>query len=358
MMVITVRYLGPSKASTTIQQIADESWWTNNNSEDITKTFPLTGIERENGSKTGVNDYAMYWLSTEGNATTAYNMYIYSGGAHSDYSYSGKVFGTPIRLLRNEVQKPSEPTDPEDHVKLPIEYIAEHNVAPDAKSFVTNNKNNVSGFFTWDNAINKFSSISIEGKNYHLPSIAEWRGIINDTKLAFKERTTYQDVEEEIQIGKNGELKVYRSDYSSPEDYVTYGLRFTGIDGDKSLLSAWRYQFVDDPNSDESEDMIVIITVRLLGKSFTGTIEDITNATYWDKNNSQDITKYIPLSGWINVDNEVQMKGSNARFLSSTSTGKYCWYAFFTSYSLGLMDTTNDWYYDLNDRYTVRLFED
>ena len=124
------------------------------------------------------------------------------------------------------------------------------------------------------------------------------------------------------------------------------------------MLSAWRYQFVDDPNSDESEDMIVIITVRLLGKSFTGTIEDITNAAYWDKNNSQDITKYIPLSGWINVDNEVQMKGSNARFLSSTSTGKYCWYAFFTSYSLGLMDTTNDWYYDLNDRYTVRLFED
>lgn len=103
---------------------------------------------------------------------------------------------------------------------------------------------------------------------------------------------------------------------------------------------------------------VIIITVRHLGEGFTGSIDDISNEEFWKANNSNDVVRYIPLSGWIDSYNEVQGRGSDARFFSRTSTGQYCWYSFFTSYSMGLMDSNYDWYYTLTDRYTVRLFED
>ncbi|MDO5016935.1 MAG: PL29 family lyase N-terminal domain-containing protein [Porphyromonas sp.] len=362
LMSITVRYLGPTQTTATVNQIADESWWDSNKEEDIVRYFPLPGIERDGGEITGRGEYAMYWLSTEGksNPKTAYNMYIYSGGAFSDYSYSGKNFGVSLRLLKNDIQSPDSPDNPGNptNVKLPIEYMTEFNVAPDAMSFVTESKNDNSGYFTSEEALSKFTDISIAGKNYHLPKLEEWRGIINETAVGFKSGNEYADIEEEVQIGKEGELKTYLADYVTPVDNVVYGLRFREKEGDSDRLSAWRYQYTKDPNSTNEEDQTVIITVRLLGKDYQGTVDDIAKADFWDSNNSNDIVRYIPLCGWIDSYNDTQMKGSDGRYFSSTHEGNYCWYAFFTSYSAGLADTLYDWYYDVKDKYTVRLFED
>ena len=245
-------------------------------------------------------------------------------------------------------------TDPEQDVRLPIDYMSEFNVAPDGKTFVTTNKIEGSGFFTFEEAVSYFSAISIDGKDYHLPNLEEWRGIINDTKVSFRDRSSYDDVEELIQMGKEGEQKTYLSDYRSPEDYTAYGLRFKGTD----LMSAWRYQCVDDPDFNDGKHKLVVVSVRALGESFTGTVEDISKKDYWENDDSKDIVRYIPLCGYIDSSEEVQGLGSDARYFSSTATGSYCWYAFFTSYSLGLMDTMYDWYYMPSDKYTVRLFED
>lgn len=101
---VTVRYLGPDKATTKIEEITDEEWWNTNNLDDISRDFPLSGIQRNGSEVTGRNDYAMYWVSTDVDERTACNLYIYSAGAYTGYSYSGKQFGTPIRLFCNELK--------------------------------------------------------------------------------------------------------------------------------------------------------------------------------------------------------------------------------------------------------------
>lgn len=262
--------------------------------------------------------------------------------------YDGKTFIIPKKPTGDD-PSPKRPT-------LAIEYVAEYNIAPDAKNFVTNHANDVSGYFTWKEATTHFTGIAIDGKNYHLPSVEEWRGIINDSKISFSEDSEHKGVEEEIQIGKDGEKKIYLSDYKSTDRKVSYGLRFLGKDGDKSMLSAWRYMCIDNPNS--SDGKVVVITARLLGPEYSGTIDDIATPNFWNNNNDKDIVRYFPMSGWTTEGNVIEGRGTSSRFLTNSGSGLYCWYTFLTVYSVGIMNAYDDWYFLTSDGYSVRLFED
>ncbi len=53
-------------------------------------------------------------------------------------------------------------------VQLPLEYVLENNVDPSGTGLVTTHATDVSGYFTFEDAVAKFSNITIAGKECHL----------------------------------------------------------------------------------------------------------------------------------------------------------------------------------------------
>lgn len=209
--------------------------------------------------------------------------------------------------------------------KLPLEYVAEYNIAPDGVSFVTTHGNDVSGYFTYDEAMAKFAAdknFMIDGKGYHLPSIEEWEAIVpgKENTLFFVDRyfdpgQVRRDIEETVTIA--GETKTYKADYKSMSekndvekvqvDYngkqghgVGYALRFK--DETNELLSAWRYEYKDNsvdllptsPHGTLKNPKVMVITARLLGPDFKGTVEDICKPEFWSSNNEKDVMRIFP----------------------------------------------------------------
>jgi hypothetical protein len=223
-------------------------------------------------------------------------------------TFNGQTYILPISRIE-------EVTGP----KLPLEYVAEYNVAPDGVSFVTSHANDVSGYFTYNDAINKFASdknFMIDGNGYHLPSRTEWIGIVPDISTSFYYVERYSDgnnkllsnIEEEITIA--GETKKYQSDYLILGENAGQGKFYDGYgtsyairlkSDDNTLLSAWRYEYKTNPiplaNStaewpkERSKPKVLVITARLLGPDFTGTVDDISKPEFWQSNNKKDITR-------------------------------------------------------------------
>ncbi|MGI6572863.1 MAG: hypothetical protein ACOX19_05520 [Fermentimonas sp.] len=67
----------------------------------------------------------------------------------------------------------------------PLSYVAECNVNPAGNGFVTDlTAYDISGYFNYENAA-QFNNTTIGGKQYHLPSIEEWRSIVPENTLVY-----------------------------------------------------------------------------------------------------------------------------------------------------------------------------
>ncbi len=204
----------------------------------------------------------------------------------------------------------------------PLSYGAEYNVNPAGTDFVAELTDCfVSGYFSWQNAITIFSNITIGGKQYHLPSMEEWRSIVpQDYYWVNYERTNYKyDCSETV--------TVYGSGFTMMSDFrnksatkTTYALRYKGT----NLVSAWKYEYIGK-NTDNCH--LKITSRSVYGQ--TVSITDIENDTFWSTNTENDVVRYFPASGWKYLDS-VYHRRSLGNFWSSSLNGDERWYMQFS----------------------------
>lgn len=184
-------------------------------------------------------------------------------------------------------------------MKLALACVAEYNLSSDGKTFTKSHKNDASGYFSWDNAV----LISAAFGDWHLPTIYEWNGIFSDHIDYGSLGDAIDDVEV---ITINGINKTYSAKYKSSAG-KTYALRFLKTTNDiasiefpaaedNQMLCAFRYEPLGTFDYDSSNSHLKV-TCRYLGKTFRGTLEDVSNENYWKTNNENDITRVFPACG-------------------------------------------------------------
>ncbi|MDI9521925.1 MAG: hypothetical protein QM237_01505 [Bacteroidota bacterium] len=192
----------------------------------------------------------------------------------------------------------------------PLSHVAEYNVNPAGNGFVTSlTACNASGYFTFDDAVDKFGDITLDGKRYHLPSKEEWQGIVpgNNNHVNFSNTRAYNGINETVTV--QGESITMKSDFRTGVKGVSYGLRYKGT----KLLSAWRYEYIRDGN-----DTHLKITSRGLQGQTNVTVGDIAQADFWSANAENDVIRYFPASGFFS--GSYRFVGSDGYFWSSSGT--------------------------------------
>ncbi len=223
---------------------------------------------------------------------------------------------------------PGGDTPPGD-VLNPLSLVAEYNVNPAGTGFVTSlTACNVSGYFTFDDAVAKFSDITIGGKKYHLPSFEEWRSIVPESwnYVRFQDTESYNDVSETVTV--QGTSITMTSDFRTGVGGVSYALRYKGTD----MLSAWRYEYISDGNNTHMK-----ITSRSL-KGQTGvTVDDIAKPAFWNTNAENDVIRHFPASGYY-WESSLDYVGRDGAFWSSSlySSIISAWGMYFYSDDAGL----------------------
>lgn len=194
--------------------------------------------------------------------------------------------------------------------KIPLDYLAEYNVAPGGKTFVDSHANNASGYFSWEDALN----INISG--YHLPSQDEMRAILVPSESSARYDINMTKAVDEL-IVVAGEAYSVRSEYTSTGNGILYALRFAqGTKKDK--LTAYRYERV--ALSAGALESGVKITARYLGNSFMGNLSTIANEAYWQNNASQDVRRFLPATGVKISGGAVSDLGLKGLYFTSTET--------------------------------------
>ena len=216
----------------------------------------------------------------------------------------------------DEEPQPVDPVDPPFfNVATPLNYISEENLTlagDPAKSF-----------FTYSEALTAVP------QGTHLGSRYEWAGIIplvtnlEEPTLIFQQASEHLAVEEAIQIG---DIKAtYSSDYKNMGNGISYALRLAPAktaaeEGfppaqDKKLLTAYRYQV-----SEGKDGGLLTVTVRHLGESFDGTIEEIAQESFWAQNKQDDVERRFPFAGAVD-DGELVYVGTDGFYWTSTPDG-------------------------------------
>ena len=211
--------------------------------------------------------------------------------------------------------------------KLPLEYVLEYNVDSSGTGLVTTHATDVSGYFTFEDAVAKFSNITIAGNRYHLPSTAEWSAIIpalqsNDKLCAKfdKSNKSFMDVNEKVVV--QGDTIISNNDYRLGVNKITYGLRFKGT----QMVSAWRYEYtkVDDCQ-------VLKITARPVANGANISIEKVADPAFWESDTDADVIRYFPASGYkMSDDGNVIYGGSDGSYWTATTkSDKNAWGMYF-----------------------------
>ncbi len=194
----------------------------------------------------------------------------------------------------------------------PLSLVAKYNVNTEGTGFVTDlTACKVSGYFTFNEAVLKFSDITISGKRYHLPSIEEWRSIVPKELrcVQFQDTESHNDISETVTV--QGTSITMSSDFRTGVNKVSYALRYKGT----NLVSAWRYEYIKDGNNTHMK-----ITSRSL-KGQTGvTVEDIAKPAFWSANAGNDVIRHFPASGYY-WEGSLYKVGTNGYFCSSSQDG-------------------------------------
>lgn len=311
------------------------------------KIFPVVAVSFEQEERTlTVGDlFAMVPLFTPENASNQNVAWKSSNEEVAEVTVGGIVLAkmpgtTTITVTTEDGGKTAQcviTVEKAQRPKLAIEYVTEYNVNPEGTGFVDNHSNEAGGYFNWEEALSLFAvdkNFSIDGIGYHLPSRDEWKGIVpsenGGNNVQFVDITRTDNFSEgDITIA--GETKSYQADYRGAGNGVSYGLRFKGQD--ETHRSAWRYEFIDNPNGGK----MMRVTVRYLGPdNLDITVDDFANADWWNQDNSDDIIRIFPAAGYrdgdkINLNNQGTYSssteaGNTARnmrmyFTSSTANG-------------------------------------
>ncbi len=237
---------------------------------------------------------------------------------------------------------PPGDTPPGD-VLNPLSLVAKYNVNTAGDGFVTSlTACNVSGYFTFGDAVSKFSDITIGGKQYHLPSIEEWRSIVpEDWKhVQFTNTNSYNDIGETVTV--QGTSIAMTSDFRTGVSGVSYALRYKGTD----MVSAWRYEFIENGN-----DTHMKITSRSLKGQTVVTVDEIAKPAFWSTNAGNDVIRHFPASGYY-WGGSLSHVGTNGAFWSSSPySSSYAWYMHFSS-----SYANSNYYSDRYSGFSVRLF--
>jgi len=236
----------------------------------------------------------------------------------------------------------------------PLTLVAANNVNTAGDGFVTDlTACSGSGYFTYNNAVNLFTNITISEKQYHLPSKEEWKSIVPDSNTWVKfttDNASYDDVDETVTV--KTDIITMKSDYRTGVEGVTYALRYKGTD----MVSAWKYEYIADPGKQTTH---MKITSRSLKGQPSVTVDDIKLASFWSNNADNDVTRCLPAGGTcMNYGFGGDMLsgvGTNGYFISSTKDSSNYSYLLFSSqqsqYALGSVQS----FYEV--KINVRLFE-
>lgn len=194
----------------------------------------------------------------------------------------------------------------------PLSYVTEYNINPAGDGFVTDlTACNVSGYFTWQEAVNNFITKNIGGVTYHLPNFGEWIGIVpawtGFASVRFKAEYSANNITEDVSV--NNQALTMTSDFRTTTNNVSYALRYKGTD----MLSAWKYEYISAGNNTHLK-----ITSRNVAPSET--IGNIANPTYWTTGTANEIVRYFPASGYKDQNNKYWDAGSG-HFWASTQAG-------------------------------------
>jgi hypothetical protein len=217
----------------------------------------------------------------------------------------------------------------------PLSYVAEYNVNTAGDGFVDDlTACNISGYFNYSDAVAQFGNITIGGQRYHLPSFEEWSSIAPSTAwVYYGVNNPYDNRSETVTIA--GNIYTMTSDFrNNSADTTTYALRYKGT----HLVSAWKYEYTGKTTNNCH---LKITSRSVYGQTIT--VDDITNATFWNNNTENDVIRYFPASGNYQDPGDVGIGGA---FWSSTS-GKI----------MGFRDTyATSKSGDNNKGFSVRLF--
>lgn len=211
-------------------------------------------------------------------------------------------------------------------IKLPLEYVAEYNVGKTAGTFATSYLNDEAGYFSFE----EIDEVCPVG--YHTPSRQEAAVIMPlygpqyEIYLMFDSNVAFDNVSEAIQVGTR--KATYLSDYKSVKGApLCYALRFKKAteeieEGypaaeDNKLMCAYRYEVVGTHVEGNKESHLKV-TARLLGETFTGTIDDICNEGFWEKNNETDVIRIIPSSVYFHPQKQIEIFGAGAFLWTAT----------------------------------------
>ena len=229
----------------------------------------------------------------------------------------------PVRDSEGNPYTPPGDTPP-GGILNPLSLVAEYNVNPAGDGFVTSLTDcTVSGYFNFDDAVSKFSDITIGGKRYHLPSIKEWESIVPDNwdyVVFIMYTNSYNDISETVTV--QGTSITMTSDFRTGVNGVSYALRYKGT----SMVSAWRYEYIKDGNNTHMK-----VTSRSL-KGQTGvTADDIVKPAFWSANAGNDVTRHFPAGGYSDSGSLIKV-GKEGYFWSSSPNGSLACYMYYNNY--------------------------
>ena len=194
----------------------------------------------------------------------------------------------------------------------PLTYVAEANINQTGDGFVTDlYAANVSGYFNYDTAMAKFKNITLDGINYHLPSLFEWMAIVpfSYEYVLFSQTANSTNVEEDVII-EGKEVKC-RQDFKGEGNGICYALRFKGT----KYQTAWKYEVVTKQGYTSP---VMSITSRVVMDGIT--VDEIATDAFWQQNKAKDIVRIFPASGYSygNSNTPNIGGGRDGYFLSST----------------------------------------
>lgn len=199
--------------------------------------------------------------------------------------------------------------------RSPLEYAAERNLASDGKSFPKTDANDVSGYFTRQEAEKLFTGdpkkITIGGTDYIYPDNKQWISIIpeaselnDDFIISFVKGTEYtgeNEKEEDVKVG-NLHIKTKNEYIQRIQEKTVYALRFKGWPD--LWRTAWRYKMVKntvpytkgtETRTIPKDNYCLVIETIYLGPFDKTTVEEIAKPEFWE--NKPTVKRIFPFSG-------------------------------------------------------------
>ena len=203
----------------------------------------------------------------------------------------------------------------------PLAFVAETNIDQTGNSFVADKYAwDKSAFYNYNEAVEKFSHITIDGKKYHLPSWYEWKSVIpcynNETfpgEVAFSqdEALDMRDKTDKDVVVDGKSMDCLQDLKYAAHQNVCYALRFKGT----KYQSAWRYSY------EQVAGYKAVMRIKVRNVLNGVTIDNVADEAFWGNNNESDLERIFPASGWSTEGTGLVASagaGNSSYFWSST----------------------------------------